>query len=109
LARDIAEAERYDFIDVSYDATVNAYSIEPSKNFEANRRFVPNFYDAGKCRDVLARSAKELELITTIMFVCDEENISGEHEIIQRVHDLKPKFSHDEIRAQIKPEYCQNA
>lgn len=109
LARDIAEAQRYDFIDVSYDAENNAYSIKPSANFETNRQFVPSFYDANKCRDVLARSAKELELITTIMFVCDEENVSDEHEIIGRVHDLKPKFSLDEIKAQIKPEYCSSA
>lgn len=106
LARDVAEAERYDFIDVAYDEAANAYSITTSSNFEVNKQFVPEFYDPGKCKDVFGRTAKELELITTIMFVCDEEKVSDKKEIVKRVHELKPKFSESEIKAHIKPEFC---
>lgn len=106
LARDIAEAERYDFLDVDYDEINNAYSITPSSNFNENKRFVPTFYKPEFLEDVLGRSAKELELITTIMFVCDEENISDKTQIINRVLELKPKFSSDEVGAHIRPEFC---
>jgi uncharacterized protein YwgA len=106
LARDIAEAERYDFINVSYDEVTNAYSIRPSANFESNEQFVPSYYKAETCKDVFGRSAKELELITTIMFVCDEEKISDRKEILKRVRELKPKFSESEIKAHIVSDYC---
>jgi uncharacterized protein YwgA len=106
LARDISEAERYDFLDVEYDGTANAYSIKPSSHFEENRRFVPTYYRIDSLKDVLSLSAKDLELITTIMFVCDEEKISERQQIISRVLELKPKFSEGEVSAKIRPEYC---
>lgn len=105
LSRDIAEAARYDFIDVSYDAWANAYSITPSTSFDENKRFVPEFYSYRLCEDALGRTAKELELITTIMFVCEEEKISDQRKIIERVLELKPKFTEAEVKAQI-PAYC---
>ena len=108
LSRDIAEAARYDFIDVSYDGWANAYSITPSANFENNKRFVPAFYNERLCEDAFGRTAKELELISTIMFVCDEENISDQKKIVERVLELKPKFSEAEVKAQI-PTYCSCA
>ena len=106
LARDIAEAERYDFIDVDYDEVNKAYRIRPSSNFEENKRFLPSFYKADSLKDVLGHSAKDLELITTIMFVCDEENVCDKNEIIKRVLELKPKFSESEVRENIIPEFC---
>jgi len=105
LARDIAEAERYHFIDVSYDAWANAYSIKPSDTFAENKRFVPEFYSDKSFQDVFGKSAKELELITTIMFVCEEEKISDRGQVLDRVLELKPKFLRQEVEANLEP-YC---
>jgi len=106
LARDISEAERYDFLHVDYDDVNNAYSIRPSSNFQENKRFVPAFYPSADLKDVLDRSAKDLELITTIMFVCDEEKISDRNEIVGRVLELKPKFKEAEVWKNLIPEFC---
>lgn len=106
LSRDISEAERYDFLNVEYDTTNNTYLITPSVNFDDNRRFLPSFYKPDVLKDVFSLSAKELELITTIMFVCDEEKLLEKNRIISRVLELKPKFSESEIRARIRPEFC---
>lgn len=106
LARDLAEAERYDFLDVDYDEVINAYSIKPSLNFPENKRFVPHFYDLEFLKDVLDRSARELELITTIMFVSCEEKISDKSQIVGRVLELKPKFNEGEVRENLLPQFC---
>ncbi len=106
LARDVADAERYDFIDVSYDDRANAFSVKPSANFEDNKQFVPEFYDSRVFVDVVGKTAKELELITTVMFVCDEEKVSDRNEIIKRVRELKPKFNSHEIKQYLTPEFC---
>lgn len=109
LARDISEADRYDFVTVDYDEANNAYSIRPGSNYGENKQFLPSFYKVENLKDVLGRSAKELELITTIMFVCDEERISNRDEIVKRVMELKPKFTESEVRATIRPEFCSCA
>lgn len=106
LARDVSEAERCGFLDVEYDEANNTYSIRPGPDFGENQRFVPTHYDATALDDVLNRSAKDLELITTIMFVCDEEKIADKDAIVARVLELKPKFSEREVVAYIRPEYC---
>jgi len=106
LARDISEAERYDFLQVDFDEVNNAYSIRPSLNFKENARFVPSFYDRDDLKDVLCLSPRDLELITTIMFVCDEERVSNKEEIVGRVLELKPKFRDQEVRSHILPEFC---
>jgi uncharacterized protein YwgA len=106
LAHDIAEAERCDFLHVDYDELNNAYLIRPSSNFQENRRFLPSFYQIDEMKDVLDRSAKDLELITTIMFVCDEEKVSDKSEIVKRVLELKPKFREPEVWKDLLPEFC---
>lgn len=105
LARDIADAERYDFINVSYDAHANAYSIEPSENFAYNSKFLPSSYNAEYCKDALPLSPRELELITTIMFVRDEEKLPNEDSVVKRVLELKPKFEEHEVLKQM-PHFC---
>jgi uncharacterized protein YwgA len=109
LARDVSEAERYGFLDIDYDDVSNAYSIRPSSDFDENRRFVPSFYKGKILNDVLVRSAKDLELITTIMFVCEEEKISNKEDIIKRVLELKPKFKEREVSECLLPAYCSCA
>lgn len=109
LARDISEAERYSFIDVGYDEFTNTFSIKPSDFYEANKEFLPAFYNSEFGADLFRHNAKDLELITTIMFVCDEEGLSDKSSISKRVRELKPKFSETEIECYLIPEFCSSA
>jgi uncharacterized protein len=47
------------------------------------------------------RSAAELELLSTILFVYEEEQIKNEPKLAERVNSIKPHFTLDQIGGQI--------
>lgn len=88
-------------IDVAYDG--DAYSITATASSEALARSLPKGVrdTADKIWSKFAgRTAKQLELISTILFVTDEETIALNSNVMtDRVRALKPKYSISEVRA----------
>jgi uncharacterized protein YwgA len=106
LDRDVSDAARYGFVEVDFDDVSNAYRISTGQNFRADSKLLPHAYEARYCKDLFGKTGRELELITTIMFVCDEERITDTATIVNRVRELKPKFSKREVHEHVIPEYC---
>ena len=89
-------------ISVSYSNENNAYSIAPTPSSGALVATLP--HDMRAAADAIwskfeGRTAKQLELVSTILFVADEEEIElTGPDMTERVKALKPKYSISEIR-----------
>ncbi|TPI13567.1 hypothetical protein [Mesorhizobium sp. B4-1-1] len=103
LAADLDIANALGLVKVSYNSQENSYSVTETGRTEAfvaanlplvERRSIDKVWDRFS-----GKSAKELELISTILFLYDEEGLSGESaEMRQRVLELKPKYTSSEVK-----------
>ncbi|RUT34985.1 hypothetical protein EMQ25_03250 [Arsenicitalea aurantiaca] len=101
LASTIDILSNSDVIDVKYNAYDNSYSIKSTDNSAA---LIENLrHDIRSEADRVwnkfsGKTASELELLSTILFVHDEENIPITHpDMTTRVKLLKPKYSNSHI------------
>jgi len=90
-------------INVQYNAADNAYSITSSETTNAVAQALSPAIkvEADRIWSIFSgRTAKQLELISTALFVSDEEGLSmTSSEMTSRIQALKPKYSANEIRA----------
>jgi hypothetical protein len=83
------------------------YDIRPSDKSEKVKEIAKDFL-AGHKKDIDwvtnvfgKRSAADLELLSTILFVEDEESINDDTKLAERVNSVKPHFPVPQIEAQI--------
>jgi uncharacterized protein len=110
LANILAAVENMKGVDAVYDNTQNAYDLskgERADTLELRGKDFLERYNA-KIEEVISlassKIAKELELITTAVYVAKNEALDDkdrEAELCARVRELKPKFARDEIERQI--------
>jgi uncharacterized protein len=92
-------------ITMDYDSVNNAYSISSGENakiiIKEGEAFL-NQYKAG-ISNVLDRfgnkTAKELELLSTIVYLKREDSKISDASLVSKVRALKPKYSENEINA----------
>lgn len=90
-------------IDIQYNSADNAYSITSSPITDVVASALPPALkmEADRVWSLFAgRTAKQLELISTALFVSDEENLDmTSTAMTSRIQALKPKYSVNEIKA----------
>ena len=102
LASDIEVAGALGLINISFNSSENSYSIEPSSRTASFvEKYLPEA-DKNSCldawRNFSGRSGRELELISTVLFLYDEELIPvPTPSMTDRVLELKPKYSKKEV------------
>lgn len=104
LAADLDIVSSLGLVNVSYNGNDNSYSIVPtarSNSFvqahlsDEERNEVRSIWDNFK-----GKSARQLELMSTILFIVDEERIGGKSDrMTKRVLELKPKYTALEVKA----------
>lgn len=110
LANTLGVVEGLEGIKVDYDENQNTYQIEPGVKADKLGKRGADFLIQHK--DAIAkivsfakhRTAKRLELISTIVFVKKNEYLGNDidqKKLIQRVKELKPQFDDPEIMAGI--------
>lgn len=111
LAYTLGVVQGLEGVNVDYDGTLNAYWIRPGEKAEMLERRSEDFLRTHEnaIEEIvsfsMSRNAKNLELISTIAFVEKNEKseISGDaNMLVQRVNELKPQFSCQEIISGIK-------
>ena len=103
LASDLDIASSLGLIKISYEPSENSYSITAGKGAaEYIRKHVPQAdlnYVSSVWKDFSGKSAKELELLSTVLFLYDEEHLGAmSEEMSNRVLELKPKYTLPEVR-----------
>jgi hypothetical protein len=102
---DLQTAESMDVLhtEVEYYPGGYKYDIRPGEKKEKAKSFAGDFLTAHR-KDIEwvaakfgGRPAAELELLSTIAFVNQEEGISSRDELIERVKSVKPHFSRRQI------------
>lgn len=102
LASDLDLLAAGGVISVTYDSSDNAYSITATQKTTNLVRELPS-----SARDIAdqvwmrfsGRTAKQLELISTILFVHDEEGLKiNSDAMTDRVKALKPKYTTEEVK-----------
>lgn len=108
LASDLDIANSLGLIDISYNSTENSYSIKPTS--ESSLFFVKHLSDDDRkeaeeiWNEFSGKSARDLELISTILFLYDEESLRAtDSQMTDRVLELKPKYTKTEVLS------CQKA
>jgi uncharacterized protein YwgA len=102
LASDLDLLSSAGLLDITYNSSDNAYSIRSTPAASALVAALPN--DIRSVADNVwdrfsGRTAKQLELTSTILFVHDEESIApNANEMTERVKALKPKYSIADIK-----------
>jgi len=110
LANTLGVVEGLEGIKVDYDENQNTYRIAPGvkagKLEKRGEDFLIRYKDA--IAEIVSfakpRTAKRLELISTIVFVKKNEDLDNnfdDEKLIQRVRELKPQFDDQEIMAGI--------
>lgn len=103
LASDLDILDGANAIIVRYNSFDNAYSITPSPTTNLVAQGLPPALKEAADRiweKFSGRTAKELELISTALFVSDEEGLSMKSpNMTSRIEALKPKYSVAEIKA----------
>jgi uncharacterized protein YwgA len=104
LSGDLGYLQSLEAVKVSYDPFMNMYDIIAGEKAEALEEKASGFLRENRADldEVIERfgrrQAKDLELISTIVFVA-KSGIRAERELISKVMELKPKFTRDEIKA----------
>jgi uncharacterized protein YwgA len=104
LASDLDIAESMGLVRISYNSFENSYSIGST---EKSKAFVEKFLSddqrkqmASVWRKFSGRTARELELISTILFISQDEGAGLNSAGMRiRVKELKPKYDVSEIVA----------
>ena len=104
LSGDLGYLQSLGGVKVTYDPFVNMYDIIAGDNAGILEEKAASFLQGN--RDAIdevidkfgRRQAKDLELISTIVFVT-KSGIRQERELVAKVEELKPKFSEVEIHA----------
>lgn len=103
LASDLDILDGTNVINVKYNSTDNAYSITATPTTHTVAQALPHklMAEADRIWAIFSgRTAKELELISTALFVSDEEGLPmAGPEMTSRIQSLKPKYSLAEIKA----------
>jgi uncharacterized protein len=103
LASDLDILDGAKAISVRYNSTDNAYSITATPTTHTIAQALPAALaaEANRIWAIFSgRTAKELELISTALFVSDEEGLPmASTDMTSRIQALKPKYSTAEIRA----------
>jgi len=103
LSGDLGYLQSLEAVKVSYDPFMNMYDIVAGEKAEVLEEKASDFLrdNQADLDEVIERfgrrQAKDLELISTIVFVV-KSGIRQEGELIAKVEELKPKFDRAEIR-----------
>ncbi|MBI3680516.1 MAG: hypothetical protein HY235_08985 [Acidobacteria bacterium] len=106
VARDLNIVEGFGAVDVLYDWGTNGYDIRPAAATEELRKRAAPFLKEieGPLDRLIADfgqfTAKDLELRSTIIYLA--KTSMSETDLVERVHDVKPHFSHALIEAAIR-------
>lgn len=102
LASDLDLLNNARILNVSYNSFDNSYSISATEKAADVVRNLPADIrqEADRIWAIFSgRTAKDLELTSTILFLHDDEGIDvGGQAMIERVQSLKPKYSEAEIK-----------
>jgi|HubBroStandDraft_6_1064221.scaffolds.fasta_scaffold315639_2 uncharacterized protein YwgA len=110
LANTLSAVENMKGVQALYDHSQNIYFLSEGERADALEVKGKPFLDRHKSKieEVISlasdKIAKDLELITTIVFVALNENLGAlvrQSELIARVKELKPKFEQGKIENQI--------
>jgi uncharacterized protein YwgA len=106
LLSDLDFAEALDLVEIKRNSEGDGFDIAPKAPATFEKRTTNEFRkklaDSIKrlVRDFGGRTARELELLTTIIFIDREPKTTrSEEELVQLVREIKPKFSEAEIKA----------
>lgn len=107
---DLQAAENLDILqtDIEYYPGGYRYRIGPAEKSDRAKELAREFLDKYR-KDVEwvahlfgNRSASDLELLSTILFVYDEGEIDNHNDLADKVNSIKPHFPHSQISSQIE-------
>jgi len=106
LLSDLDFAEALDLVEIRHNSEGDGFDIAPKTDATFENRTSSEFRRklTGSIkrllRDFGGRTARELELLSTIVFIDREpENTRSEEELVRLVREIKPKFSEADIKA----------
>jgi uncharacterized protein YwgA len=108
LLSDLDFAEALDLVEIKRNTGGDGFDIAPKAAATFEKRTNPEFRnhlaDSIKhlVKDFGGRTARELELLSTIIFIDREPETSrSEDDLVRLVREIKPKFSVEEIEASV--------
>lgn len=105
---DISTAERLNILKAStvyYPSGVGGYDYSRGSDFESVKGLAADFLENHKSsidwvlKHFAKRTASELELLSTILFVAKYQNPRTAEKLIEQVALIKPHFSEEDIKA----------
>lgn len=107
---DLQTAETLDVLDteIEYYPGGYKYDIRSGEKAEKAKRFAKEFLETHRddigwvASNFAGRSATDLELLSTIVYVNGEQSTDDRDELVEQVQKVKPHFSIDQIQRYVQ-------